>query len=61
MCAHVSSSLASHRISQSNIQIYKLIKSVSGPSNVFYLSPRRVPPPSFSWKELVPLWMTEGL
>lgn len=56
---HVGTSLARHCINQSNIQISKLIKSVSGPSNVFYLCPSRVP--SFSWKELVPLWMTEGL
>lgn len=35
------------------IKIRKLIKSISGPSNVFYLCPGRLP--SFSWDKLVPL------
>lgn len=47
-----SSSLARHHINQSKIQIKKLIKSISGPSNVFYLCLGRVP--SFSWDKLVP-------
>lgn len=49
----------SRRVTQFKIQIKRRIKSISGPSNVFYLCPGRVH--SFSWSELVPLWMTEEL